>query len=252
MIYLSIQKKVENYWQTRADSYSRAIREEMNSFKRKAWQNMIGENAGISKELEVLDLGAGPGFFTILMADLGYKVTAVDCTIDMLEEARANTIKAGLSAQFIKADVQELPFLDNSFDLIVSRNLVWNLAKPKEAYREWYRILKKEGRLIVFDANWYLELNDSRLQKKYEEFKMKSEEMGYQDEVTEIQEKECAQIAKKLPLTYEKRPEWDKKALLESNFQKVIINEDISEKVWDKKEQIRYSLTPMFSIVAYK
>ena len=76
------------------------------------------------------------------MSDLGYEVTAVDCSENMLLEAKRNVDNAGFSVQFIKADVHKLPFSDNTFDLLVCRNLVWTLGEPYNAYKEWYRVIK--------------------------------------------------------------------------------------------------------------
>ncbi|SPZ01220.1 methyltransferase [Proteus mirabilis] len=56
--------------------------------------------------------------------------------------------------------MQDLPFGDEQFDLVVSRNVTWNLKSPCEAYQEWFRVLKPGGSLINFDANWYLHLFD--------------------------------------------------------------------------------------------
>lgn len=50
------------------------------------------------EEIRVLDVGTGPGFFAIILAELGYQVTAVDYTASMLEEARHN---AGALAKHI-------------------------------------------------------------------------------------------------------------------------------------------------------
>ena len=249
---MAIQQRIEKYWATRADSYSQSIEEEMKSFKRNAWKKLISDNAGESKKIEALDIGTGPGFFAVLMSELGYNVTAVDCSENMLWEARRNVEFGGFSAQFVKSDVHKLPFLDETFDLVVCRNLVWTLVNPEDAYKEWYRVLKTNGKLLVFDANWYLRLKDPLLQEKYEQAQKKFKEMGYQDNVSEVQHKECEDIAKQLPLTYEVRPEWDKKALLACGFQKIVIEDEISDKVWDELEKLQYNTTPMFSVCTHK
>ena len=49
-------------------------------------------------------------------------------------------------------DAQKLDFEDNTFDVVISRNLTWNLEHPDVAYREWVRVLKVGGRLLNFDA----------------------------------------------------------------------------------------------------
>lgn len=66
---------------------------------------------------------------------------------------------------FFRMDAQNLAFMDNSFDVVISRNLTWNLEKPDQAYREWCRVLKSGGVLLNFDANWYGYLYDEEKKK---------------------------------------------------------------------------------------
>ena len=51
--------------------------------------------------------------------------------------------------------MQSLEFADNSFDAVVSRNVFWNLEHADKAYEEAYRVLKKDGILILEDGNYY-------------------------------------------------------------------------------------------------
>ncbi len=47
-----------------------------------------------------------------------------------------------LSIDFQTGDAEHLPFEANTFDVVVSRNLVWTLPAPETAMREWHRVLK--------------------------------------------------------------------------------------------------------------
>lgn len=58
-------------------------------------------------------------------------------------------------------DGQNLEFADGTFDVVISRNLTWNLENPQKAYSEWQRVLKEGGVLLNFDANWYGYLYDA-------------------------------------------------------------------------------------------
>ena len=60
-------------------------------------------------------------------------------------------------------------FEDESFDVIISRNLTWNLPHPEMAYKEWLRVLKKGGKLLNFDANWYGYLYDDKKREAHRE-----------------------------------------------------------------------------------
>ncbi|MCQ4823180.1 class I SAM-dependent methyltransferase, partial [Eubacterium callanderi] len=78
-------------------------------------------------------------------------------------------------------DAHTLDFEDNTFDLIVTRNLTWNLERPDEAYGEWHRVLAPGGRMLNFDANWYLHLYDEDKRREYFEDRNNSQAQGYND-----------------------------------------------------------------------
>ena len=137
-----IVKGLQKYWNYRADSYSDINIEELNNFKRDAWLKILLENAPKKEKLKVLDVGAGPGLFSILMSLAGHEVTAVDVSSEMIENAKKNAKAYNVDVNFVQVDGVNLPFEDNSFDFIISRNVVWNLEYPKEALNEWKKTIK--------------------------------------------------------------------------------------------------------------
>ena len=114
-----ILEGLQKYWNYRANSYSKSNIEELNNFKRDAWLKILLENAPKKEKLRVLDMGAGPGFFSILMSLAGHEVTAVDVTEEMLENAKHNAKHFDLDMNFVQIDGVNLPFEDNSFDFII-------------------------------------------------------------------------------------------------------------------------------------
>ena len=82
-------------------------------------------------------------------------------------ELAMQAMHAGYTSVMI--DGSKLDFEDNTFDVVISRNLTWNLEHPDVAYREWVRVLKVGGRLLNFDANWYGYLYDEEKRLSYEE-----------------------------------------------------------------------------------
>lgn len=149
------------YWTSRTIGYSKVNEEELSTDQKKKWLNVITEYFPKEREkIKVLDMGTGPGFFAIILAQAGFDVTAVDCTNSMLERAKVNAGAYKDRITWVLSDAQKTEFEDETFDVVVSRNLTWNLERPELAYKEWLRILKKGGFLLNFDANWYQYLFD--------------------------------------------------------------------------------------------
>lgn len=247
-----LEQRIEKYWNNRAGSYSDLVKKEIVCQKKQAWELLLGKYAGEQQNLNVLDVGTGPGFFAILLTGIGYSVTGIDKCEEMLKQAKQNAVDAGKTIRFLKAEAHAVDLPDESLDLIVSRNVTWLLPNPLEAYQEWYRLLKPTGKVVVFDANWNLPLSDPALQRECDRYLQLAKEKGYQDKLSPQQREESEAIARKLPLTYEKRPLWDQQAFCQCGFQKVDIQENISELVHDEIEKILYAATPMFAICATK
>ena len=203
--------QTQKRWNEAAERYSAAINSELAAKEREAWTAIIQRNAPREGPLEILDIGTGPGFFAIILSHAGHKVTAIDCTPGMIEQAKINCQKEGVEPVLMLMDSHKLDFADNTFDLIVNRNVTWTLYEPEVAYKEWKRVLKPEGKLLIFDAAWYMNLFDEDVglayRKKIREY---YEQYGSLPERPIMHKLEDYWI--KLPLVGVPRPQWDKAA----------------------------------------
>ena len=75
-------KELEQYWSNRAEGYSMVNQEELAGEQRIKWLHYLKTRFPdrSPEDISVLDIGTGPGFFAIILAEAGYRVTAVDYT----------------------------------------------------------------------------------------------------------------------------------------------------------------------------
>lgn len=249
-------QEIASYWGTRAEGYSEVNEKELAGSQREAWLHVLEEQFPEKEEMKILDIGTGPGFFPMILSEAGYTVTAVDYTEEMLEKAKENLgkyTKYGLERVTLqRMDAQNLEFADETFDVVISRNLTWNLEKPEQAYQEWMRVLKPGGVLLNFDANWYGYLYDEEKKEAYEADRKKVEEQQLDDHYlcTDIDRME--NIARQVPLSTMERPAWDTKVLESLGVCSIQTDSEIWKRVWSEEERLNYASTPMFLVRAEK
>ncbi|MEU9859702.1 methyltransferase domain-containing protein [Streptomyces sp. NPDC047971] len=115
--------------------------------------------------LDVLDVGCGPGTITADLAALVApgRVTAVDAAEDVLDKARATAAERGLdNVEFAVADVHDLDFPDDSFDVVHAHQVLQHVGDPVRALREMRRVCRPGGVVAARDSDygafaWYPE-----------------------------------------------------------------------------------------------
>ena len=242
----SLLHTIEQYWTRRAESYSDVVQYEMTHDNERNWMDVITRELPGDKFMHILDIGTGPGFFAIGLAKRGYHVTAVDYTQAMLDTAMENAGKYGDRISFRLMDAHCLEFEDESFDAIVTRNLTWNLARPQDAYKDWFRVLKNGGVLLNFDAAWYSYLFDKNKACEFERDRQAVTESGVFDYNGYSESAVMEGICLKLILSRCERPKADIEMLNHAGFRRVSADTCIGEKVWDDVEKINYKSTPLF------
>ena len=222
------------------------------------WKNkllsLLEENFPGKKpeELKVLDVGTGPGFFALLLAEAGYQVTAADVTEEMLKEAKKNTGVFAVNITWKLSDAQKLELEDCAFDAVFSRNVTWNLENPGQAYEEWVRVLKPGGLLCNFDADWYGPLYDEEKRSGYEKDRQRVEEKNLEDYYTGTDIERMEAIARQVPLSRQKRPQWDVEALKNAGLTEVSCDTEVWKQVWTEEEIANNGSTPIFLLSGKK
>ena len=199
-------------------------------------------------QVRVLDIGCGPGIFSVLLAREGFAVTAIDYTPEMLKNARANAGQLARNIDWRFMDAQDLDFADGSFDVVVSRNVTWNLPDPLRAYRSWARVLAGGGVLVNFDASWYAYLFDQDDERRHRTRELVGS-VGMDGSRVRTDVDAMERIALQAPLSSADRPVWDAEVLGALGFE-VQVDRQVGKRVWTPHEQELFSATPLFKVVA--
>ena len=107
---------------------------------RGAFAAFVGPGPG-----RAIDVGCGEGRLSRLLGELGWTVTASEPVAALLEAAR----EAGSAGTYHRAAADALPVPDGAFDLVLSYNMLMDVADPAAAMAEMVRVLAPGGRLVV-------------------------------------------------------------------------------------------------------
>ena len=175
----------------------------------------------------------------------------------MLAAADANFKKYDVNVKLLDMDAHHMTFDDDTFDLVVSRNVTHAIRDHGRVYSEWRRVLKPGGVLLIFDANWHLAWNDPEMiketKRRYRECieKFGSDFSGN----TTYDDEEFSKTHSDLKdhiLAGIQRPDFDFGVLKAVGFDEITVDRDITENLWDDKEKLLFGNTPMFMIKAIK
>jgi len=99
----------------------------------------------------VLDLGCGAGRHTVYLAREGFQVCAVDIAENGLANTRAWLVRENLSAELKRADIEQIPYPDGSFDAVISVYVIYHktIAGMRRVAAEIYRVLQSGGLALV-------------------------------------------------------------------------------------------------------
>jgi ubiquinone/menaquinone biosynthesis C-methylase UbiE len=145
-----IGDRIREYWDLDAETYDRsAIHALSDPVEAAAWRAALRRHLP-QPPARVLESGAGTGAITILLAELGFRVTALDLSDAMLARARRKAEDQGLDVEFVVGPADRPP--DGPFDAVVERNSLWTNPDPVGALAAWRDVTAEGGRLLVLEG----------------------------------------------------------------------------------------------------
>lgn len=111
----------------------------------------LGERLRDSGAERALDIGCGVGRHTLALADIGFKLDAVDTSATGLAHVSSEAMLHGLDVTTHNAVMTDLPFPADTFDFIVSWNVIYHGddTEMRQAFAEIYRVLKPGGTIQI-------------------------------------------------------------------------------------------------------
>ena len=185
----------------------------------------------------------GTGFFVFLFSQAGHEAVGIDLTESMIARARETAERLGVEAEFHVMDAEYPDFPEESFDVLVTRNLTWTLPHLASAYHEWYHLLKPGGVLINFDADYanFADTEDpAELPENHAHKGIPQALCAENDEITQ-----------EVAAYQQPRPQWDVQILLKAGFTEIRVDSGVWKRVYREKDEF-YNPVPIFTLAAYK
>lgn len=135
--------------------YSAKSRSYMSVRQDKMLRFFTPEMAGGGKK--ILDAGCGSGQLMSELARKGYDIYGMDMSHEMLGLTRnkINEVMGADEARLISADIESIPFHDNTFDVVTTAGVIEYLKNDDKVLYEFHRVLKDNGILVISITNKY-------------------------------------------------------------------------------------------------
>lgn len=151
----TLRDQIKEYWSLRAETFDLEPGHEIFSMREKdVWHQLIQTHLGGGAGRVALDLACGTGVISHLLYDCKFDVTGIDWSDAMLAQAREKSKRRQSNIQFRIGDAENTREPIESYDVIMTRHLVWTLVDPLAALNHWHAILKPGGKVLIIDGDF--------------------------------------------------------------------------------------------------
>lgn len=140
---------ISDTWDVNSDFWIQIIRERRDRYRTELTDPAIMNAVGPAERLNVLDAGCGEGYLSRALARKGAVVTGIDLSRSLIIAAKEAASTDEIEATFDIGSLYELPYESEAFDLVVCNHAINDLENPAIAIREFARVLRSNGRLII-------------------------------------------------------------------------------------------------------
>lgn len=120
---------------------------------RAAWAELLA--SWLPAAADIADLGCGTGSVSVLLAEQGHRVTGVDFSPAMVDQARAKASRHRVEVDFRVGDAGDPGLAAASYDVVLTRHVLWALPDQAAAVQRWAGLLRPGGRFVLVEGRWF-------------------------------------------------------------------------------------------------
>jgi len=220
-----IKDTIKQNWDESSKKYDLSPGHGIHTEKEKeAWKNLLTLAVGSGKQ-RILDVGTGTGAMAMVLAEMGHDVTGIDLSEGMLNRAKEKEKQTSLSVEFKIGDAEILSFADNTFDVVINRHLLWTLPHPEKAIKEWNRVLKSGGKVVILDGNF----KNYNLYRKLWRYGISVPLILITERKNPLHQRYSKDLEQHLPMRKRERPQADIDLLGSAGFRDIgVVNETVA------------------------
>ena len=118
------------------------------------WKKWIKTVIPHIKGNKILEVSFGSGYLMTQYASTDYDIYGIDYNRKMITITMDKLNKKNIKAELLHANVEKLPFPDNTFDTVINTMAFTGYPDGEKELRELYRVLKNDGRLLLVDFDY--------------------------------------------------------------------------------------------------